>query len=181
MIRKVRFFSIADFEEEELWLREQHRRGLRFVKCVSPCFYVFEACQPEDVIYRLDYKNAALGADYLQLFGDYGWEYIQTMFGWCYFRKPASLAQRENDAEIFSDPASKVDMIRHLFQTRMLPLLAIFLCCILPNWARLVLDQAGRTEQILGMAFTGLLLLYVYLLLYCAIKLRTLRKKYTRS
>ena len=111
MIRKVRFFSIADFEEEELWLREQ----------------------------------------------------------------------RENDAEIFSDPASKVDMIRHLIQTRMLPLLAIFLCCILPNWARLVLDQAGRMEQILGMAFTGLLLLYVYLLLYCAIKLRTLRKKYARS
>lgn len=160
MIRKVRFFSIADFEEEELWLREQHRRGLRFVKCVPPCFYVFEACQPEDVVYRLDYKNAALGADYLQLFGDYGWEYIQTMFGWCYFRKSASLAQRENDAEIFSDPASKVDMIRHLFQTRMLPLLAIFLCCILPNWTRLVLNQAGRTEQILGMVFTGLLLLY---------------------
>ena len=31
---------------------------------------------PEEVIYRLDYKNNAETSNYFQLFRDYGWEYI---------------------------------------------------------------------------------------------------------
>ena len=54
----VRFFTIADYEEEELWLRKQHRNGLKLVKMTPPFFFTFEECTPEDVIYRLDYRNS---------------------------------------------------------------------------------------------------------------------------
>lgn len=50
---KIRFYTIADFNEEEIWLRKEHQSGWKLVKMVPPCFYHFEKCQPEDVIYRL--------------------------------------------------------------------------------------------------------------------------------
>ena len=39
---KIRFFTIADYEDEELWLRRQHQNGWKLVKMTSPCFYTFE-------------------------------------------------------------------------------------------------------------------------------------------
>ncbi|MBR2577469.1 MAG: DUF2812 domain-containing protein, partial [Erysipelotrichaceae bacterium] len=47
-----RFFTIADYEEEENWLREEHLNGWKMVKAIPPCAYVFEPCEKEDVIYR---------------------------------------------------------------------------------------------------------------------------------
>ena len=73
----IRFFTIADFEEEEAWLREQHNMGWRLVKATLPCFYTFDRCEPEDVIYRLDFKNGEEEGDYFQMFRDYGWEYFE--------------------------------------------------------------------------------------------------------
>lgn len=90
---KFRFFTIADYEEEEIWLREQHKNGLRFVKMTPPGLFIFEECPPEDVIYRLDYKNGSQNKDYIQMFSDYGWEYLDECVGWMYFRKPASEVQ----------------------------------------------------------------------------------------
>ena len=61
----IRFFTIADYEEEEVWLRKQHRSGWKLVKMVPPCVYVFEDYRPEDVIYRLDYKNSKQTEEYI--------------------------------------------------------------------------------------------------------------------
>ena len=44
----IRFFTIADYEEEEIWLRSQHKSGWKLVKTVMPCFFIFEKCTPED-------------------------------------------------------------------------------------------------------------------------------------
>ena len=89
----VHFFTIADYEEEEIWLREQHKDGWKLVKMIPPCFYTFEECVPEDVIYRLDYRNSEQTEEYMQMVGDFGWEYCSKCFGWLYFRKPASAAE----------------------------------------------------------------------------------------
>ena len=86
----IRFFTIADYEDEEIWLREQHRKGWKLQRMIVPCFYIFEACTPEDVIYRLDYRNNEEDSEYLQLFRDYGWEQFARCMGWLYFRKSAS-------------------------------------------------------------------------------------------
>ena len=74
---KIRFYTIADFNEEEIWLRKEHQSGWKLVKMVPPCFYHFEKCQPEDVIYRLDFKNNGENADYMQMMKDYNWEYFE--------------------------------------------------------------------------------------------------------
>ena len=160
----IRFFTIADYEEEEIWLHEQHKNGWKLHKMIPPCLYIFEKCTPEDVIYRLDYKNGAENANYFQLFTDYGWEYIGRCVGWLYFRKPASVQNTEHAGELFSDNESKIDLIRHIMKTRMLPLLVIFICSI----AFTVL-------------FTAMMLLYVSLLTYCGLKLRKLMKKYKNN
>lgn len=177
---KIRFFTIADYEEEEIWLRKQHQKGLRLVRFVVPCFFVFEECAPEDVVYRLDYKNGKQSGDYMQMFRDYGWEYCASCVGWLYFRKPASQMQTENDGEIFSDNATKVEMLRHIVQTRMLPLLVIFLCCILPNWLLLLDGTMHGAGIVLSVVFSALLLLYLYIFFHCGLKLRKLRRKYDR-
>lgn len=176
---KFRFFTIADYEEEENWLREQHKSGLRLVKTLPPCGYVFEPCSPEDVIYRLDYRNGRQNREYMQLFQDYGWEYFTSCVGWMYFRKPAAEIEAENDGEIFSDRDSKLEMIRKIMKTRMFPLLIIFLTCLLPNWLGAVAGSFGLADVFFGGLFTGLVLLYVFLLIHCGWKLKKLEKKYT--
>lgn len=173
----VRFFTIADYEEEEVWLRRQHERGWKLVRTVLPCFFVFESCAPQDVVYRLDYKNNTENSDYFQIFQDYGWEYFNRCMGWLYFRKPLSEADTEKDAEIFSDDSSRLDMVEQIVKTRMLPLLIIFLCCVLPNFLR-SMEESGAISNAFTVVFTVLLALYLYLFLHCGLKLQRLRKKY---
>ncbi len=178
---KIRFFTIADYEEEEIWLREQHRNGLRLVNTIIPCFYFFEKCTPEDVVYRLDYKNNMQNGDYMQMAQDFGWEYFHSCMGWLYFRKPVSEMGSGREEEIFSDGASKVEMIRHIVRTRMLPILIVFLCCVLPNaWHFLEGNPmfSGKFEFVLGMFYYVMLVLYLYLIIRCGRKLKKLQKRY---
>lgn len=37
----IRFFTIADYMEEEKWLRETQAAGWKLVKMVPPCFFIF--------------------------------------------------------------------------------------------------------------------------------------------
>lgn len=173
----VRFFTIADYEEEEQWLRAQHKSGWKLVKTVLPCFYIFERCTPEDVVYRLDYRNCTENGDYLQIFRDYGWEYFNRCMGWLYFRKPVAETDAEQDSEIFSDDVSRLDMLSHVVNTRMLPLIIVFLCCLVPNFIR----SSDEPTSSVFIAFAVLMLLYLYLFAHCGLKLRRLRKKYGRK
>ena len=176
---KIRFFTIADYEEEEIWLRQKHKNGWKLVKTVLPCFYVFESCTPEDVVYRLDYKNNTESSDYFQLFQDYGWEYFNRCAGWLYFRKSVSETDTEQDVEIFSDDVSRIDMVNHIVKTRMLPLLIIFFCCVMPNFIRSI-NESTPFADVFTIVFGLLFLLYLYLFLHCGLKLRKLRKKYSK-
>ena len=171
----VRFFTIADYEEEEIWLRQQHRSGWKLSRLIVPCFYIFERCEPEDVVYRLDYRNNREDEEYLRLFEDYGWEVCGRCMGWLYFRKPAEQTDDRQEDEIFSDNASRVDMVDHIVRTRMLPLLTIFLCCLLPSWMRMF---SGGIFNVLSYVLYALVLVYIWLIVYSGIKLTRLRKKY---
>ena len=175
----VRFFTVADYEEEEIWLREKHKSGWKLVKTFPPCFYVFESCVPEDVVYRLDYKNNTENRDYFQLFQDYGWECFNRYLGWLYFRKPVSETDTEQDAEIFSDDVSRMDMVDHIIKTRLLPLVVIFFCCVLPNLIRCI-SESDPLADFLTIVFALLFFLYLYVVLYCGLKLHKLRKKYNK-
>jgi hypothetical protein len=172
---KIRFFTIADYEEEEQWLRSQHQNGWKLVKMTPPCFFTFEPCQPEDVIYRLDFKNKKVTGDYRQMCADFGWEYAGACVGWLYFRKAASQVDGEAEGELFSDNASKGNMIRHILQMRMLPVLIIFLCCVIPQTER-SLSGEGSVGVLIFMLL--LLAIYLFLLLHCGLKLLRLKRTY---
>lgn len=176
----IRFFTIADYEEEEAWLQNQHKNAWKLLKMIIPCFYIFEKSTPEDVAYRLDYQNNAETSNYFQIFRDYGWEYIGQCVGWMYFRKPLSEADSERDSEIFSDNESRVDMINHVVKTRMCPLCILFLCCVLPNFLRSI-GTADPVATVFTVFFSVMTLLDLYLIIYCGLKLRKLRKKYTND
>lgn len=174
----IRFFSIADYEEEEIWLRKQHQNGWKLDKMVTPCFYVFESCEPQDVIYRLDYKNARQTEEYMQMAEDFGWEYFEQCFGWLYFRKPADTVEAEGEDELFSDNASRVEMVSHIVKTRLVPIAVIFLCCVVPNLLNAINGRMSTFSGFFGVLFGILFVIYVYLIVYCGVKLKKIREKY---
>lgn len=176
---EIKVFTIADYEEEEIWLREQHRQGWKLVNTHLPVFYHFVRCEPEDVVYRLDYKESEGDGAYMQMFSDYGWEYFNSCMGWLYFRKPAADMDSDMDAEIFSDGESKLDMLGHIMRTRMLPLIAVFLCCLIPAWINLSerFAESALTAVLFGI-MTLFLFLYIWLFIHCGRKFMKLRRKY---
>ncbi len=162
----IRFFTIADFEEEEIWLRKQHLAGWKFVTMHIPCFYVFESCEPADVIYRLDYRHNEQTDDYLAMLRDFGWEYCGNCLGWLYFRKPADQAETEEDLELFSDNQSRVNQVRKIILTRLLPVEGIFLCCVIPNFIRF--NSSGSTgtgSMFFSVFFSVMFFLYLFLII----------------
>ena len=171
---KIRFYTIADYEDEELWLREQHKNGWKLVKMTPPCFYTFESCEPEDVIYRLDFKNGRQSEEYLQMLNDFGWEYFFHWFGWMYFRKPANAAEAEGEEVLFSDNASRVNMAEHIVRTRLIPISIIFLCCVIPN---LINGFMGVFSIFFCIYFAFMFGLNMYIIIHSGIKLSRIQAK----
>lgn len=175
-------FLLTDYEKEEEFLRQKHRAGQRFVKVKLPGLYYFEDCAPEDVVYRLDFnpQNAVDRESYRKMYEDYGWTYLQDLNEFSYFRKPAAELEEEN--QIFSDIESKLAMLKRIFYKRMLPIFVVFLLGFMPAY-RLVLDGNwyGIEEIILGVVYTVLFLVYVTVIIHCAVGFRRLEKKYNRE
>lgn len=132
--KEFRWFSITQHEKEQAYLRQQHQKGWRFVKVTGLGMYHFERCEEEDVIYQLDYnqEGSAHKTEYIQMFADCGWEYLQEYAGYSYFRKRA--AEMKGEEEIFCDDASRVAMMERVFKGRMVPLLVLFCACLLPQF-----------------------------------------------
>ena len=127
-----KFFTVAEYEEEEEYLRRMHKRGWKFTGINFPGIYHFVQCQPENVIYQLDYNpNGKYDNEYTLLFEDCGWEYLQDFFGYSYFRKPSS--EMKEKEKIFSDNRSKLDMINRVFKGRVIALIVMFFLVICPQ------------------------------------------------
>ncbi|MDE6219985.1 MAG: DUF2812 domain-containing protein [Lachnospiraceae bacterium] len=131
---EIRFFPIPTWKKEENYLREQHQNGWKFVKLNGVCLYHFQKCEPEDIIYQLDYNpdSTSQKSEYIQMFRDCGWEYLQNYVGYSYFRKAAS-EMNGTEEEIFCDDTSRLDMMKRVFTGRMIPLLIIFFLIIIPQ------------------------------------------------
>ncbi len=130
---EFKFFTVMDWKEEEEYLRWMHNEGWKFTNVSFIGSYHFQKCEPEDVIYQLDYNQDGRQhkTQYVQMFRDCGWEYIQDFFGYSYFRKKAS--EMNDREEIFCDDESRLEMMMRVFTGRMIPLLAIFFLLLIPN------------------------------------------------
>lgn len=130
---ELRFFTIPQWKQEEEYLRKNHMNGWAFVKVNSIGLYHFKKCEPADVIYQLDYNPESISHkdEYIQMFRDCGWEYLQNYVGYSYFRKAAS--EMDGKEEIFCDDSSRIDMMKRVFRGRLIPLLCIFFFVIIPQ------------------------------------------------
>ena len=126
--KTVKLFSVVDWEKEQNYLREMHRQGWKFVRLTALGVYHFEKCEPEDVIY----------------------------LGYSYFRKSAS--QTDGAEEIFCDDASRLQLLERVGRGRMLPMLVIFLCVMLPGLLCSIAQGEGVLAALLGI-IVGL---YIY-------------------
>lgn len=174
-IRKIRFFTIADFKEEEQWLREMHQFGWKLAYVQVPCFFYFERCEPEDVVYQLDFRNRrdGDGVEYRQIFKDCGWEYVCDCMSFHYFRKTVS--QMEEEEEIFSDNASRIDLLGRIWKWRMMPIFVILFGSVLPEVHQSITGR-GPVDIFFWMFFL-LLLLYTWLILHVSIKFFRMKRR----
>ena len=160
---EIRFFSVPQWKKEEQYLRDRHNDGWEFTGVGFPGVYHFRKCEPKDVVYQLDYNEDSVRSrdEYIQMFSDCGWEYIQNYVGYSYFRKPVSEMKVSEEA-IFCDDASRLEMIKRVFEGRMVPLLLVFFMVIIPQ----IFMQAEEGSS----GGRGVLILFIVLFaLYLAI------------
>lgn len=177
--REVKFFTLSEYEEEEQYLNHMARKGYLFEKVILPGIYHFKKSDPVNMIYRIDF-NPTKKEDwdsYLQMYQDYGWTYIQDLNEYSYFCKVAEADDEAN--EIFSDNQSRIDMMERIIRKKMLPVTAIFLCCVIPQAIRMAdgmyTDRISISFYILWLL---LIVLYVYVIARCMAGFSRLRKKY---
>ena len=106
-IVKRKWFWVWQDDKEEAWLSEMAAEGYHLEEIGFPGKYTFNAGEPANYVYRMDYQTSS-GKErdsYLQLFEDSGWEHVGDMNGWIYFR---ILAEKGETPDIFSDKESKV-------------------------------------------------------------------------
>ena len=146
MEKKVvyRICTIADYDREALYLRKMHAEGWKlkevsYSNLVVAVKYTFEKCQPEQVVYQLDFypMKKSERASYLQLFKDCGWEHITNFNSFSYFRKPYSQIESDAEFEIYNDAAGKLAMVKRILIMRMLPVLLLF-SVLLPVFLKLL-------------------------------------------
>ena len=146
MEKKVvyRICTIADYDREALYLREMHAQGWKlkevsYSNLAVAVKYTFEKCQPEQVVYQLDFypMKKSERASYLQLFKDCGWEHITGFNGFSYFRKPYSQIESDAEFEIYNDAAGKLAVVKRILTMRMLPILLLF-STLLPVFLKLL-------------------------------------------
>lgn len=122
--RKI--FTITEYDREQEYLSKRHKEGWKFTAVTGYGMYHFEQCEPEDVVYQLDYniEGNINHEEYTRMFEDCGWEYITTYVGYAYFRKP--VADMKEEEEIFFDDSSKLEMMQRIFKGRMIPMFIVF-------------------------------------------------------
>ena len=165
--KQFRWFTIFEYEKEQDYLRKMHKSGWKFVKVKGLGMYYFEKCDPQDVVYQLDYNKDGLAHkdEYLRMFDDCGWEYIQDYAGYSYFRKAVS--EDGVADEIFCDEDSKLQMMQRVIKGRMLPLLILFFATLLPQF---MINLFCSHNYFFASVFGGILAIYIAVFAMCYVK-----------
>jgi hypothetical protein len=171
--KERKYFSVFDYEKEQEYLRMMHRSGWKFVKVTGMGNYWFEPCQPEDVMYQLDYNQEGVKhkAEYIQMFQDCGWEYIQDFVGYSYFRKPVANGIKE---EIFCDDESRLQMMNRVLKGRLLPSFFMFICFIYMEYMWFFVNESN----VIRVAVTSpIFVIYIGLFTWYLVKYYQFKKK----
>lgn len=163
VLRKYKWFWPWQDEMEEAWLRDMSRQGWHLSGVGFPIVYIFESGVPKDFIYRLDYRSLSKmdKENYLHLFKDANWEFIEERMGWYYFRQPA---QSDQELEIYTDVESKISKYQ-----RSLAFAAIIL---LP----LIVSMINTRGRFLFFIILPLFLIWVYIFTRILIRINRIKR-----
>lgn len=168
-MQKFKWFWAWQDEAEEDWLREMSNQGWHLKRIGFPTIYTLESGEPVDYVCRLDYRSywKMEKEDYLQLFRDSGWEYVEEMAGWHYFRQAARMGE---DLQIYTDAESKIGKYQ-----RLLAFLGILMLPLI--FALINLNRAPYNWVEVIQVFNAVLfVLYVYAIIRILLRIRELRR-----
>lgn len=171
-----RCFTIAAWDEEQDYLRQEQRAGWRLERIDFLNLYRFRRCEPEDVVYQLDYNPEGLAHpdEYLRMFSDCGWEHVLDYAGYSYFRKPVA-EMRTGDEEIFCDDASRLELLRRVFVGRMVPALLVLLVLAAPQVVGALAESRGDLLA-LGLVLAAMVVLYGVVFVQFVVRYLRLRR-----
>ena len=151
-----------------MYLREMHNHGWKILLVSGLGTYHFEECEPAEVVYQLDYNQDGLKNkdEYVKLFADCGWQYLQDYCGYSYFRKSANEMQN-GEEEIFCDDSSRLQMMERVFKGRLLPLLILFFCIVVPQF---ILNIFVYHNYVGAILYACVFLLYISVFTVFAVK-----------
>ena len=100
------FFTIAQWEEEELWLNEMARNGYNLVDVKCFVRYIFEQGTPGEYIYKLDLPdNLEHGMDgkaYCNFLAECGIDVVCKQKQWLFLRKKAADGPFNEQGDMFA-------------------------------------------------------------------------------
>ncbi len=182
-IRRVhKYFLLYEYEKEEQYLAKMHANGWRFVD-TNGFLYTFEKCEPEQVVYRIDFSGLAPENrdDYNAMFRDYGWEYLLSVQSHSYFRRPAEgLSAEEQD--LFSDTETRLGIVRRMIFAKVGLLVFLLILIIVPNILRFTgivrKGSEGKWGVTMLITYSLLLLIYICYISHAIRGYYRLKKKY---
>lgn len=162
--KQFKWFSVVQYEQEQEYLSEMHKNGWKLTRIGAPGWYHFEKCEPEDVVYQLDYNQDGVAnkEEYTQLFQECGWEYLFDYVGYSYFRKRRD--DKETETAIFCDDESRLDMMGRVLKGKLLPLLIIFFAIIMPQLSMQMNRHTKGFDSV--MLITYIVLFFTYVLIF---------------
>jgi len=131
-IRKHKLFWAWQDYREEAWLQSMSREGWHLQK-VGFLTYTFARGEPQDWVYRLDFRPDRDLPQYLQFVQGAGWQYIGSVASWLYFRLSAGADQ---PTELYTDPEGKIAKYRRVICVILLtcPVYGLVLLSRLNRW-----------------------------------------------
>ncbi len=171
----TRFFTLTDYEKEEQWLREMANKGW-MLNSVNVWFYTFVRITPKDIVFKLDFQDTREEPEeeYLKMLEDYGWAYLTSVNNYRYLYKEATGDEAEN--ELYSDNASKLDMLQRIVKCKVLPVMCIFLCCVVPGFIRVI--EGDYSSNGWNIFWIAMMLVYIFIFVKVGLGYGRLYKKY---
>ncbi len=176
-----RHLNISDFEEEQDFLTSLHSGGWRLIS-IKGNKYTFERCEKGVISYQIDFNpNERQRDEYIQLFIDFGWQFITEKSGRFYFSKPTSLCN-ENESKLFNNKETKAIMCRKIVKRKLLQLIPLSVVMVLVSLLIGILLFSFQlaplflTSFISGLLLSGLMLALYSSYLISFIKLKKIIK-----
>jgi hypothetical protein len=143
------------------------RQGLHLqsVRCLRMIF-VFQRGEPADVTYRIDFQLSRTDPSYIQLFNDAGWEHVDQMLGWQYWRAPTAEGR---GPEIFTDVESQIKKYQRL--------LVLFALSWLPMLFLLPGNKTYKNETTAVILLLGVAAITLYAVVRLLLRIRKLRQQ----